>query len=175
LGFALEMVQADTIVRHRKLIGDIIKRFEDRGLKVAALHMVTAEEETLNKHYPLSDRDYITSLGHVDTTNMNDEEKEELYQKNYKIVENLQTYMASGPVVKIVFEAENAVALVREIVGKTDPAKSPEGSIRGDLGIDSFAKADEEHRSVENLVHASGTVDEANQEIALWFPEVLGY
>lgn len=159
----------------RNLIGDIIKRFEDRGLKVVAMHMITANEELLNKHYPLNDRDYITSLGHVDTSAMNDDQKEELYQKNYKIVDNLQKYVASGPVVKIIFEADNAVALVREIVGKTDPAASPEGSIRGDLGTDSFAKADTERRSVENLVHASGTVDEAGHEIALWFPEVLGY
>lgn len=159
----------------RNLIGEIIKRFEDRGLKVAAMHLVTAEQETLNKHYPLSDREYVTGLGHTDTSEMSDGEKEELYQKNYKIVDNLQKYMAGGPIVKMILEADDAVALVREIVGKTDPAKSPAGSIRGDLGEDSFAKADEESRSVYNLVHASGTVDEANREIALWFPEVLGY
>lgn len=159
----------------RNLIGEIIRRFEEGGLKVVAMHMVTAEEETLNKHYPLNDREYVTSLGHTDTSGMSDDDKEALYQKNYQIVANLQKYMADGPIVKIIFEGEDAVARVRQIVGKTDPAASPAGSIRGDLGEDSFAKADQESRSVWNLVHASGNVDEANAEIALWFPDALGY
>ena len=79
----------------------------------------------------------------------------------------------SGPIVKMVLESDgdDTVALVREIVGKTDPAKSPEGSIRGDLGEDSFAKADEEGRSVQNLIHASGNNEEAATELTLWFPE----
>ena len=79
----------------------------------------------------------------------------------------------SGPIVKMVLESEgpDTVAVIRDIVGKTDPAKSPEGSIRGDLGEDSFAKADEAGRAVYNLIHASGNDEEAEAEIKLWFPE----
>ena len=76
----------------------------------------------------------------------------------------------SGPVVKLILEGEDAVARVRTIVGKTDPAQSPKGSIRGDLGIDSFEEANKSGRTVYNLVHASGTDEEAKREIDLWFP-----
>ncbi|VVB73504.1 Nucleoside diphosphate kinase [uncultured archaeon] len=66
-------------------------------------------------------------------------------------------------------EGENVVAEVRKITGYTDPAKAEKGTVRGDLGRDSIVQANLEGRPVHNLVHASGTVDEANLEIALWF------
>lgn len=153
----------------RNLIGEIIKRFEARGLKVTSLEMVSPDHETVNKHYPLDDKQYILTLGHVDIAGKSPEELEAIYQKNYKIVEDLQKYVLSGAIVKMILEGEDAVALVREIVGKTDPGKSPAGSIRGDLGEDSFEKANVESRAVYNLVHASGTPEEAEREIELWF------
>ncbi len=163
----LVLVKPDGVKRN--LIGEIIKRFEDRGLKVADLEMLTADEDLLAKHYQLDNRDYILGLGHVDVTGWTEEQKEEKYQKSYKVIQALQQFMMTGLIVKMVLEGEDAVALVREIVGKTDPSASPKGTIRGDFGEDSFAKADEEHRAVYNLVHASGTPEEAEVEIALWF------
>lgn len=71
----------------------------------------------------------------------------------------------------MIITGENAVARVRELVGKTDPVASPKGTIRGDFGIDSFAEADKTGRSVRNLIHASGTVEEAEAEIKLWYGE----
>lgn len=153
----------------RKLIGEIIKRFEERGLKVLDLEMLTADEATVADHYQLNNRDYIIHLGHVDTTGWSKDQIEEKYQKSYKIVEDLQKFLLSGPIVKILLEGENAVALVREIVGKTDPANSPKGTVRGDLGEDSFEKSNQEGRAVYNLVHASGTLEEAEREAKLWF------
>ena len=157
----------------RNLIGEIIKRFEDRGLKVTRLEMLDAPKEIIDIHYPLSNREFILTLGHVDIEGKSDEELEQIYQKNYKIIKDLQDYVLSGPIVKMILESDgdDTVPLIREIVGKTDPAKSPEGSIRGDLGEDSFAKADEEGRSVCNLIHASGNDEEAEAELKLWFPE----
>ena len=137
----------------RNLIGEIIKRFEGRGLKVIKLEMTTADDATLAIHYPLSDRNYLLTLGHVDITGKSEEELETIYNKNYKIVSDLQKYLKRSPIVKMILEAEGAVALVRE-----------------DLGIDSFEKSDLDGRAVENLIHASGNVDEAKAEIALWFP-----
>lgn len=157
----------------RNLIGDIIKRFEDRGLRVTKLKMEMASPEILNKHYPLDNRDYVLSLGHVDIEGKSEEELNAIYDKNYKIIKALQDYVMEGPIVEMVLESDgdDTVALVREVVGKTDPAKSPEGSIRGDLGQDSFAEADKDGRSVRNLVHASGNDEEAAAELAMWFPE----
>lgn len=163
----LVLIKPDGV--RRSLIGEIIKRFEERGLKVTKLEMLNADEQLLRKHYQLDNRDYIIGLGHVDTTGWTDQQKEEKYQKSYKIIQALQQFMMTGPIVKMVLEGEEAVALVREITGKTDPSVSPKGTIRGDFGEDSFAKSDEEGRAVYNLIHASGTPEEAEAEIALWF------
>ncbi|MDO8618923.1 MAG: nucleoside-diphosphate kinase [Candidatus Daviesbacteria bacterium] len=163
----LVLIKPDGVKRN--LIGDIINRFEKRGLKVLKLEMLTPPEDLVAEHYQLNNRDYILGLGHVDTTGWTEEQKEEKYQKSYKIVEDLQKFLISGPIVKMVLEGEEAVSLVREITGKTDPATSPEGSIRGDLGEDSFEKSNQENRAVYNLIHASGTPEEAEREIQLWF------
>lgn len=163
----LVLIKPDGVKRN--LIGQIIARFEERGLKVLNLEMLTADEALLRKHYQLDNRDYIIGLGHVDTTGWTPEQIEEKYQKSYKIIEALQKFMMTGPIVKMILEGEEAVPLVREIVGKTDPSKADKGTIRGDFGEDSFAKSDEEGRAVYNLVHASGTPEEAEQEISLWF------
>lgn len=164
---SLVLIKPDGVKRN--LIGQIIARFEEKGLKVTALEMLTANEELLAKHYQLDNRDYILGLGHVDVTGWTDEQKEEKYQKSYKVIQALQQFMMTGFIVKMILEGEEAVPLVREIVGKTDPSQSSKGTIRGDFGEDSFAKSDQEGRAVYNLVHASGTPEEAEAEIQLWF------
>lgn len=164
------LIKPDGVRRH--LIGEIIRRFEEAELVVEALELIEPDAETIEKHYPLSNHDYIMGLGHRDLSQMGDQEKEELYQKNYQIVQRLHKYVLSGPIVKMILSgAEDTIQKVRDIVGKTDPAASPKGSLRGDLGIDSFVKSDAEERAVENLVHASGTPEEAEQEIKLWFSD----
>ncbi len=161
-------LKPDAVEKH--LIGEIIKRFEERGLKVLAIKgPVMADEKILNDHYPLSDENYLLNLGHVDTTGWTEEQKKEKIDRSYKVVESLKNYVTSGPIVTLILEGDNAVELVREITGKTDPGKSPEGTIRGDLGDDSFEVSDREGRAVRNLVHASGTKEEAEAEIKLWF------
>jgi nucleoside-diphosphate kinase len=168
---SLVLLKPDAVKRN--LIGEIIKRFEDRGLKVIAMELMTADKPILVKHYNLDNYDYVLTLGHVDPSGMSVQEKKDRYDKNLKILEAVQDYVASGPIVKMVLEGgDDAVALIREIVGKTDPSKADKGSIRGDLGEDSFAEADKEGRSVFNLVHASGNDGEAKAEINLWFPNL---
>jgi nucleoside-diphosphate kinase len=104
---------------------------------------------------------------------MSEAEKKERYEKNLGILGAVQDYVASGPIVKMVLEGgDDAVALIRQIVGKTDPSKADKGTIRGDFGEDSFEAADKEGRSVYNLIHASGNDEEAAVEIKLWFPEL---
>jgi nucleoside-diphosphate kinase len=83
-------------------------------------------------------------------------------------------YMSAGPVVAMVWQGSNAVPLVRKLTGGTEPLTSDVGTIRGDFTLDSYGAADTDSRSIRNLMHASGTVEEANQEIEMWFqPEEL--
>ena len=80
-------------------------------------------------------------------------------------------FLKEGPIVAIIFQGPHAVEIVRKIVGPTDPSKAPPGTIRGDFLFESAAMANEQGRSLRNLIHASGTVNEAEREIKLWFDE----
>lgn len=168
---SLVLIKPDGVKRN--LIGDIIKRFEDKGLKVVAMKMMTADDELLTKHYKLDDRNYILTLGHTEIEGKSEEELQVIYDKNFNIIKKLQEFMQTGPIVKMVLEGgDDAVPLIRQIVGKTNPAAADEGTIRGDLGEDSYDQADKESRAVYNLVHASGTDEEAAEEVKLWFPNL---
>jgi nucleoside-diphosphate kinase len=86
-------------------------------------------------------------------------------------------YLSAGPVFCMVWEGNQACAVVRKITGGTEPTTSDVGTIRGDFTIDSYQLADTDHRSVRNLIHASGNSNEAEQEIKIWFKdeELLSY
>ncbi|MCX6818022.1 MAG: nucleoside-diphosphate kinase [Candidatus Aenigmarchaeota archaeon] len=127
----------------RNLIGEIIKRFENGGLKVRDMKMVAPKKEFVEIHYAM--------------------------HKGKPFFDLLIKYLANRQVVAMVLEGKDAVALVRKIVGTTDPSKADKGTIRGDLGNDSREKADAEHRSIYNVIHASGTPEEAKVELKLWF------
>jgi nucleoside-diphosphate kinase len=85
--------------------------------------------------------------------------------------------MTSGPVVIMCWQGAHAVGIVRKIVGGTEPLASDVGTIRGDFVLDSYQISDIAGRAIRNLVHASGSVEEANNEINLWFKpeEILNY
>jgi nucleoside-diphosphate kinase len=137
----LVLIKPDGV--ERNLIGEIIKRFESEGLKVRNIKMVTPSRQFVEAHYAM--------------------------HRNKPFFGTLIDYLSDKPVVAMVLEGKNAVAKVREITGATDPSKAEKGTIRGDLGDDSREKADKEHRSIYNLIHASGTKDEAEAEVKLWF------
>ncbi len=88
-----------------------------------------------------------------------------------KILNNLKKYMTSGPVLFMVWEGAHAVKIVRKLGGGTEPLSSDVGTIRGDYVLDSYQMADTDSRAVRNLLHMSGSVDEANNEIKHWFAE----
>src|SRR3989344_9403412 len=127
----LVLIKPDGV--QRNLVGEIIKRFEEKDLRIKGLEMLVADPDLVAKHYQLGNRDYIIHLGHVDTTGWSEEQIEEKYQKSFKIVENLQKFLISGPIVKMILQGLDAVSLVREIVGETDQETSSKGTIRGDL------------------------------------------
>jgi nucleoside-diphosphate kinase len=89
----------------------------------------------------------------------------------------LQEYMTEGPVFAFVLEGPHAVELVRQITGHTLPLKAAPGTIRGDYSFDSAALANTRKRPIRNLIHASGNVEEAEFEVALWFgkDEIVSY
>ena len=93
------------------------------------------------------------------------------------VLGKLRKYMTSGPVIAFVVEGAHAVAIVRKIIGSTEPLSSDVGTIRGDFVLDSYQMSDIDNRSVRNLIHASGSTSEAEQEIAHWFKkdEVIDY
>jgi len=130
----------------RRLVGEILSRFEAHELTITKITTVKATAELLAEHYD----------EHVD---------EDYY-------EGLVEYMQEGPVIACVLEGDDAVQVVRdELLGETDPVDSDEGTIRGDFGKDSFEEADADNRAVRNLVHASATAEEARHEINLWFSQ----
>lgn len=160
----------------RGLSGEIITRFERTGLKIVGMKMVWADEELLVKHYPQDD-DYLRNLGKksLDTyekygKDANEElgTKDEL-EAGKMVMKWLVNYITSGPVVAIVLEGPHAVEQVRMMAGPTLPSSAPPGTIRGDYSIDSPDFANAQKRGVANLVHASGTPEEAQFEKELWF------
>jgi nucleoside-diphosphate kinase len=94
-----------------------------------------------------------------------------------KVLGNLVSYMTSGPVVAMAWQGAHAVGIVRKMVGSTEPLTSDVGTIRGDFVLDSYQMSDLDGRAVRNVIHASGSVEEAKGEIDLWFndKEVMKY
>lgn len=127
----------------RALVGEIIKRFENAGLKLVGMKLVWVDKEFSKKHYS----DHIS-------------------KPFYK---GLEEYIISGPVVAMALEGVNAVEVVRKIVGGTEPGTAAPGTIRGDYAHHTFHYADNAGKSVMNLIHASGNKEDAEKEISLWF------
>jgi len=131
----------------RGLIGEIIKRFEQRGFKIVALKLVQVNKDFAKMHY-----------------------NEEIEKRRGKQVrEALLDYVTSGPVVAMVVEGVDAIENVRKLVGSTESKSSLPGTIRGDYSHVSFDYADQNHLPVRNVVHASSDKADAINEISLWF------
>lgn len=163
----LVLLKPDTVKRN--LIGQVTSYFEKAGLKVVAMKMLVADEETVSRHY-VEDPEYMKSIGEKAASN--GVEVSDPVEYGRGVVIGLRNYLTSGPIVAMVLEGEDAVALVRKVTGATNPPRAEEGTVRRDFGEDDFDKANSENRPVQNLVHASGTKEEAEKEIALWFPEL---
>ncbi|MDC1205421.1 nucleoside-diphosphate kinase [Candidatus Pacebacteria bacterium] len=163
----------------RSLMGEIIGRFERKGLKFVAFKFVTPTEEHLFAHYNKDDV-WFTKKGETMLNNLkaqgNEPEKEALeYGKD--IIRAVIKEMRQSPVLAIVVEGGDAIAQVVKLVGTTEPATADIGTIRGDFTIDTYSHSTFEDRSIRNLIHCSDTPEEAEREIALWFDksEILDY
>ena len=164
----------------RTLIGEIIRRYEALGLKLVALKMLIPTAELAEKHYTL-DPEWIRKVGEKSITAYQAKGLVPPYSDPIEVgktvLKRLVRYLTSGPVLVMAWQGSNAVPIVRKVTGGTEPLVSNPGTIRGDFVIDSYQLADPDDRAIRNLVHASGSVEEAKDEINLWFKpeEVLNY
>jgi len=139
----LVLLKPDAV--ERGIMGQIIQRFENAGLKIRGMKMVWIDHEFSKKHYS----------AHVE---------KEFYK-------SLEEFMTSGPVLAMVVEGIEGVELVRKMVGGTEPKGAAPGTIRGDFSHHSYGYADSKGIAIKNLVHASGDKDDAKKEVALWFSD----
>ena len=135
----LVLVKPDGV--QRGLVGEVISRLERRGLKMVAMKLLQMDEALARQHYA-------------------EHEQRPFFR-------GLVDFITSSPVVAMVWEAEQAIGIVRQAMGETDPIKSPAGSIRGDLALNIG----------RNLVHGSDSPESAQREISLFFrpEEILSY
>jgi len=160
----------------RGLVGEIIRRFELKGFRIAGMKMIMPTEEQLGLHYA-DDPDWKLSVGKK-TRETFAKKGIEMKETDEEIGARIRGWNMAGlrgtPIVAIIFEGYHAVEAGRKIVGHTEPRQAVPGTIRGDYSIESFALADKQKRVVRNLVHASGSTKEAENEIKVWFkPEEI--
>ena len=140
----LVLLKPDAVARG--LVGRVITRFEDAMLKIVAAKMVWMDADLAKRHYfDLEDR-----FGPA-------------------VFNAMAAFMESGPVIALVLEGVEAVANTRKLVGSTYPDQAPPGTIRGDFAHMSRAYANERGIAVANLIHASGSIEDAAHEIEVWF------
>jgi nucleoside-diphosphate kinase len=136
---SLVLIKPDAM--QRGLAGEIISRLEKKGLKIVAMKMLHVDKNLAQRHYAI--------------------------HKGKAFFDDLVNFITSGPVIAIVFQGKNAVEIIRQMMGETDPAKAQRGTIRGDFGIDIG----------HNLVHGSDSLENASKEIDLFFSaeEIFNY
>ncbi len=136
----------------RGIVGEVIHRFERAGIKMIGVKMLVSKEDTARRHYT-----------------------DDLARRRGEAVrEHMVKMLMSGPIIAIALEGVEVVEVVRKMVGATEPKAAAPGTIRGDFAHVSFKHADTHKMGVFNLIHASGSPEEAETEIGVWFkPEEL--
>lgn len=154
----------------RGLVGEILTRFERQGFRIAGMKMVHPTEQHLSLHYP-DDPAWKANLAKKTRASWL-KKGIELKETDEQIADKIRGWNMDSmraPIVAIIFEGIHAVEAGRKIVGHTEPRSAVMGTIRGDYSTDSYMNADDKKRPCKNLVHASGSVEEAEKEIEIWF------
>lgn len=154
------MIKPDGV--QKGLIGEIVKRFERRNLKVVALELFQPTSEQVDMHYP-KDEAWLKRLGEKTLSTYQkygyDAEKDFGTTDPEKIGPQIRVwctnYLLAAPMVKMILQGTHAIDMVRKICGATMPYQAEMGTIRGDFSNDSPAQANAEKRAVMNVVHAS--------------------
>jgi nucleoside-diphosphate kinase len=166
---SLVLIKPDAV--QRGLIGEVISRFERCGLKIIGMKMVYADKRMAGEHYA-DDEAWLKSVG---------QKTKESYAKKGVVLnkteveigrgirQQLMDFISMSPVIALCVEGHNAFSHIRKLVGATSPFDALPGTIRGDFSFDTYQLADLSGRPIQNLIHASGAVDEAEREIKIWF------
>ena len=172
----LVLVKPDGV--KRGMVGKVLTRFEEAGLKIVGLKMLQVSPEYAGSHYP-NTPEWITGMGEKTLQTYRDQGKDPVQEigtddpmeigsmiKGWNV-----DYLTSGPLMALVLEGAHAISVVRKLCGFTLPAFAEPGTIRGDFSITSPIVANELKRAVRNLVHASSDPEEAEYEIGYWFSQ----
>jgi len=165
----LVLLKPDAMLRG--IAGEIILRFERSGLKIVAAKMVTADEKLAGNHYE-EDMNWILNVGQKSLKSYKErglEINETAEEIGRRIRNSLIKYLTIGPVLALVLESHDAIKHVRKLIGQTSPSDSAPGTIRGDYSFDTHQLGDNLNRPIQNLIHASDSVEAAEKEIKLWF------
>ncbi len=157
----------------RGLVGEIIKRYERTGLKLVGMRFGVADEKKFWEHYNKDDAWFLkkgTKIAEDKKANNLPADKEPI-EYGKAIIRQLVKFMTSGPVLMMVWEGNQAAAVIKKLTGDTEPSTSDVGTIRGDLTIDSYNIAAIDDRAVRNLIHCSESAYEAKREIGIWFTD----
>lgn len=163
----------------RAFIGDIVSRIERTGLKIVAMKMAVPTEDQCWKHYNKDDAWFLEKGTKIvnDRTARGAEVSKSALEYGKEIIGKLIKFMIAGPVVIMTVEGNQSVAIVKKLVGSTEPTTSDVGTIRGDLTLDSYVLADADGRAVRNIIHCSDKPEEALREIQIWLKqeEIIEY
>jgi len=143
----LVLLKPDAVARG--IMGRVLSRFEDAGLRIASMKLVQADKELALKHYT----EDITE------------------RRGQHVRDALVNMLLAGPVLAMAIEGVEAIAIVRKLVGATQSSDAAPGTIRGDFSHGTFAYYDDVEKAMFNLVHASSDVDDAAHELSVWFGE----
>lgn len=157
----------------RSLLGEIIRRFERTGLKFTAFKFFVPKEEQLLMHYNKDDEWFLKKGNRIieDLKAQGLPVDREAMEYGKGIIDTIVRYMTAAPVLAMVLEGNQSVAIVTKLVGSTEPVTSDVGTIRGDFTVDSYSHSALEDRAVRNLIHCSESPEEAEREIKVWFDE----
>lgn len=165
----LVIVKPDGV--QRGLVGEIVGRIEQTGLKFVAFKFLVATRDQVIEHYHKDEAWFQKKGARVveDRTAHNLPIEKEAIEYGRDIIEGNVKFMTSGPVLAFVIEGAQSVGIVKKLVGGTEPLTSDVGTIRGDLTVDSYAHSSVSNRAVRNLIHCSDSPEEAQREIGVWF------
>jgi nucleoside-diphosphate kinase len=169
----LVLIKPDGVARG--LIGKIISRFEDLGLKVTAMKMTQADKDLAEKHYPL-DEEWAEAVFTKTKTAAENEGKEFPHKDALEFGKLIQSwnmnFLQEGPIIAMTIEGPHAISIIRKIVGHTEPKQADPGTIRSDFAsFESYEIANAEGRVLRNLIHASDSPETAQREIPIWFSQ----
>ncbi|MCX6709626.1 MAG: nucleoside-diphosphate kinase [Candidatus Woesearchaeota archaeon] len=163
----LVLMKPDAV--QRGIVGKIVERFENVGLKIVAMKMIKANIDLAMKHYPKEMMPILGSKTLKDWDEMGIKTEMTADELGKMAWEDLIKFSTEAPIIAIVLEGVHAVEIVRKMCGTTSPHRAPPGTIRGDFSPISMGYATKRGFGGRNLIHASGSKAEAEKEIYLWF------